>query len=386
MNVIIQNGTVYTPDQKVDGLAILISGGKISALIPTNELIPEKTDYVIDAAGMWVVPGMIDIHVHGSDGVDTMDSTRAAYSQMSRFFAKHGVTAFLPTTVSASKQDTLDAIHCVQSVMGVEDGAQILGIHLEGPFLNKKFRGAQPEQHLREVDPDEYSEWIRSGVVRMVTIAPEYPGMKSFILEGLRKGIHFAVGHSGASFEEVAAAVDLGLRHATHTFNGMLGFNHREPGVVGCVLTDDRVFSQIIVDGNHVHPAAIRLLLKAKGIERTVLITDAMRAAGMPDGEYLLGGDEKVIVQGGIARTKTGSLAGSTLTMDNAIRNYVHFTGLPFERALPSATRVPATAIGIEKQKGSIAVGMDADIVLLDSDMNVRLTLVAGRVVYNPMI
>jgi len=256
-----------------------------------------------------------------------------------------------------------------------------MGIHLEGPYLNHEFRGAQPPQHIRPADPNEYKVWFESKEVRLITVAPEVEGVTNLISAGKKAGIEFALGHTSATYEQVLAAVELGLHQATHTFNGMPGLNHRFPSALGAVLSDDRIWAQIIVDGVHVHPAVVNLLINAKGINRTIIITDAIRASGMPDGDYALG-DQMVHVKDRVARTDAGGLAGSTLTMDQALRNTMEFANISLPEALPMATRVPAASIGLENHKGSIAPGFDADIVVLDQSYSVRMTIIGGNVMY----
>jgi len=216
---------------------------------------------------------------------------------------------------------------------------------------------------------------------RLITVAPELDGALALIAQWVGEGVEFAVGHSGASYEQVLKAADHGLRQATHTFNGMLGLHHRIPGTVGAVLADDRIYAQVIADGVHVHPAVVKLLVRTKGVSRTILITDAICAAGLRDGEYNLGG-QTITVREGISRTAAGGLAGSSLTLDAGLRNVINYTGLSLEEALPMATSVPAEAIGLAGRKGVLVPGADADVILLDADLNVRLTVVAGQIVY----
>lgn len=383
MPTILAGGTILTPDQTLTDHSLIIDGDKIIDI--TSRLPDDFTaSDMIDAKGFFIVPGFIDVHVHGAAGFDTMDATSEAIYAMGDTFARHGVTAFLPTTVTASKQDTESALRAVANTNPSTTGARHLGIHLEGPYLSHQFRGAQPPQHLRAADPEEYRAWFDSGQVRIITVAAEVEGVLDLILEGSNAGIEFAIGHTSASFEEVQMAVERGLRQATHTFNGMPGLNHRSPGVLGAVLSDDRIWAQIIADGVHVHPAVVKLLIKAKGIEHTVIVTDAIRATGMPDGDYALG-DQMVRVKDGVARTDAGGLAGSTLMMDQALRNVMEFANLSLAEALPMVTRVPAASIRLENQKGSLARGFDADVVILDQSHEVRMTFVAGKVVYQNM-
>lgn len=383
MRTILTGGTIFTPDQALVDHNLILDGEKIVA-IASRLPDPVAEDEIFDAKGFFIVPGFIDVHVHGALGFDTMDATSNAIYAMGDTFARHGVTAFVPTTVTASKRDTESAVRNVANTNPSTTGARHIGIHLEGPYLSHEFRGAQPPQHLRAADPDEYKSWFESGQIRLITVAPEVEGVLDLIRTGHNVGVEFAVGHTRATYEEVLAAVEHGLRQATHTFNGMPGLNHRSPGVLGAVLSDDRIWAQIIVDGVHVHPAVVKLLIKAKGIDRTIVITDAIRATGMSDGDYALG-DQMVHVKDGVARTDAGGLAGSTLTMDQALRNVMKFADLTLAEALPMLTRVPAASIRIENQKGSLAPGFDADVVLLDQSYQVRMTIVGGNVVYRDL-
>lgn len=372
------NGRIITLDTVLDGHTLVIEAGKIAAIVPAESAPPASE--ILDAQGLWVAPGFIDVHVHGGDGHDTMDATPQAIHSMARFFARHGVTSYFPTTMSAPAEAIARAIANVAACPQPEDGAQHLGVHVEGPYLSKDYPGAQNPDVLRLPDPQEYTGWFESGVVRLITAAPEIEGALELIDAGVRQGIEFAIGHSGASYEEVITAADHGVRQATHTFNGMLGLHHRRPGTLGGVLTDDRIYAQMIADGIHLHPAIVRLLARAKDPSRVILITDAMRAAGLPDGDYDLG-DQPVTVQDGIARISNGSLAGSTATMDHVVRSTMQFAGLTLPQAVMMATTVPARAMKLS-HKGIITAGGDADIVLLDDDVQVQATIVCGRVVY----
>lgn len=379
MTTLIVNGKILTPAPLPLGHGILIEEGRIAALAPAGEFPADLPR--MDAQGNWVVPGLIDIHVHGGSGSDTMDTRLEALQDMARFFALQGVTSFLPTTVAASANHVATAIERVRSYRQSPDGARCLGIHLEGPYLQHEYRGAQPPQHLRPARPEEYLPWLESGLVKLFTVAPEVNGVLKLIETGSGSGVKFAVGHSGASYDTVLQAVERGLTQATHTFNGMPPLHHREPGLVGAVLTEKRIYAQVIADGVHLHPAVVKLLFDAKSVERTVLITDAVRAAGAEDGAHRLG-DQIITVKDGIARTDSGSLAGSTLTMDQALRNAHAFTKRPWAELLPSATCVAAESLGLADQMGSIKPGAYADVVFMDDDFQPRLTMVAGKVVF----
>ena len=378
MRTVIAGGTLLTPHAELRNHSLILGDGKIIDIQPGRAL---DGDNVIDAHGLWVVPGLIDIHVHGGMGSDTMDASPAALKTMGAFFAAHGVTSYLATTITASAEAIQAAIGNIEKCLSRKAGAQLLGVHLEGPYLNAKYKGAQSEDHLRTPDPHEYGEWIAAGCVRLITLAPELEGTLELIQAGKARGIEFAIGHSAADYETVLRAVEKGLRQATHTFNGMPALHHRRPGPVGATLRDERIYAQIIVDGTHLHPAIVDLVVRAKGIDRTILITDAMRATGLGDGEYDLGG-QSIAVKDGVARAPNGSLAGSTLTLDRALRNTIDFTGLPLSSVLPMATAVPAQAIGLEGVKGSLVPGADADISLFDATLEVQKTIVAGELVY----
>ncbi len=377
MKTYLVGGKIYTPHQVVDKATIVINNGKIDRI--TNEIIEYENDAnVINVHGFHVAPGYIDIHIHGAMGVSMMDASPDAIHNISRYIAKHGVTSFLPTTWSATPELTYSTLESLAKTAQIKDGAQHLGAHIEGPYLNLEFRGAQLPGLIRNPDVNEYRNWFESDLVRLITFAPENKGSLEFVQEGLERGVEFAIGHTGASYEQVVEAANLGVRQATHVFNGMQGLHHRNPGTVGGILDDNRIFAQLICDGIHLHPAVVRLLIKAKGTSRVILITDSIRGAGLEDGDYNFAGLE-IIVRDGIARTPAGGLSGSTLTMDKAIRNAMEFTSLPFEDILPMATSVPAEAMGWQDRIGSIKPGADADIIILDDEFNVQRTMIAGN-------
>ncbi|MGB2894531.1 MAG: N-acetylglucosamine-6-phosphate deacetylase [Anaerolineales bacterium] len=380
MSISLVGGTILTPLEQLNGHTLIIKGNDISAIIPDDQYEEADTQR-INASGLWITPGLIDIHTHGADGYDTMDATPEALAGLSKFLAQRGVTSYLPTTITATQQDIQNAIDNIERSKSEIDGARIAGIHLEGPYLNPTHRGAQPEALIRKADPEEYVAWIEHDLVKLMTVAPEVYGVLDLIEAGQQHGLEFAVGHSGATYDVMQAAADRGLRQATHTFNGMLGIHHRRPGTAGSVLTDDRIYAQIIADGVHLHPAIIQLILKAKGINKTILISDSMRATGLVDGEYDLGG-QRVRVERSIARIPSGSLAGSTLTLDAAIRNTMDFTSLSFHEVLPMATSVPAEAMGWMGQVGVLKPGARADVVCFDAEIVPRLVFVAGELIY----
>ena len=379
---IIANGRVLTPSRVIEHGAVVLEGNTIAG-IEVGQIGTEGAD-VVDASGLTVLPGFVDIHVHGAMDREVMDATPEAIAEMACFYAGHGVTGFLPSTLTATPEETQRAVDNITRCQGMQlDGARILGIHLEGPYLSPKFPGAQRVEDIRRADPAEYERLFAAGNVRLITLAPEIgPANQELIGYAVAHGAAVAIGHSSAGYDDVVAAIERGASQATHTFNGMRGLHHRDPGTAGAVLARDELFAQIIVDFVHLHPAIVKVVVRAKGIDRTVLISDAMRAAGAPEGDYDLGG-YPVTVRDGVATLKgTNTLAGSTLTMDRALRNVMQATGLSLFEAYPMATSVPAKSIGLQHEVGSIQPGYAADIILVDDDLNVHLTIVQVKVVY----
>ncbi len=377
MRTAIRNGKIITPQTILHDQALIINEQTIEGL-GSDSSSPNTS--VIDAQGCYVVPGFIDVHVHGGDGHDTMDATPAAIHGMAAFYAKHGVTSYYPTTMTMPAPAIQAALENVEKCPQPSKGAQHLGVHVEGPYLNLQYKGAQPPEYFRPPIPAEYGQWLETGVCKLITVAPEIAGSLEMIQELTAQGVEFAIGHSAATYDEAVKGFDAGVRQVTHVFNGMVGLHHREPGALAAILTDDRVDAQLIADGIHVHPAMIRMLIRAKGAEHVILITDAIQAAGLSDGDYSLGG-QAVTVKDGIARIANGSLAGSTLTMDKAIRNMVSFTDLPLQKIIAMASAVPARAMRLSN-KGKLAAGCDADIVLLNRELEVMLTIIGGKIVY----
>ncbi|WP_248925773.1 N-acetylglucosamine-6-phosphate deacetylase [Paenibacillus hamazuiensis] len=386
-SILIFNAKVVTPQGVKENGWILWRDGRIADIgsMPApaaqsceNWPAMEK----IDARGGWVLPGFIDVHVHGGYGCDFMDADAEGLDAITRFHAAHGTTAMLATTVTAPKNDidgVLERVH--RYMQGPMPYARLAGVHLEGPFISAKWPGAQNPAHIVPPQPAWLEEWVSAhpGVIRMQTLAPETDGALPYIAALRRHGIVAACGHTDALYAQIEAAVEHGLSHAVHTFNAMRALHHREPGTVGAVLSDERIAAEVIADGHHVHPAAIRLLVRAKGADRVVLITDAISAAGLGDGDYELGG-LAVVVKGGVARLADGSsLAGSTLTMIGALRFAVREVGVPIEDASRMASGNPARAIGLYGETGSLEPGKLADVLLLDADLNLQRVWVSGR-------
>jgi len=363
---------------------LYMKDGRIAALGGEDETPPPEAASAprVDGEGGWALPGFIDLHVHGGAGCDFMDAEEASFGAIARFHARHGTTGMLATTLTAPKERLDAALEAASRFMASPTpGARILGVHLEGPFVNIKWRGAQNPDYIVPPRLDWLEDWAARwpGLIRIQTLAPETEGALEYIrrLDGL--GIVPACGHTDASYEVIRAAAECGLRHAVHTFNAMRPCHHREPGTVGTVLTDDRIMAEVIADGHHVHPAGVELVIRAKGPGRVILVTDAMAAAGMPDGEYELGG-LSVEMRGGVARLRdSGNLAGSTLTMIDAFRFAVRKVGVSVADASRMASLNPARQIGVDREMGSLKPGKRADVLLLDGDLELRRVWIGGR-------
>lgn len=336
--------------------------------------------------GEYIVPGFIDIHCHGGNGYDTMDSTQDALEEISKFKAKNGCTGFLASTVTSSIKDTAKALENVNqcSKQFTKKGAEILGVHLEGPFINTKQKGAQREDLIISLSVEVMEKFIEKsgGLIKIVTYAPELDTDFKFTSFLSSKGIIPSVGHSFADYKIIISAVKFGLKSSSHIFNQMKGIHHREPGTVGAILTEENLFAEIIADCIHVHPAIVNLLVKAKGVDKIIIVTDAMRAAGLQDGIYDLGG-LKVIVKNSEARLESGNLAGSTLIMSKAVKNMIEKMRISIEKSVRMASLNPAQLLGLDKDRGSLTPGKRADIVVLDGNFNVVYTIKKGRVIYS---
>jgi len=381
---VIKNGVVITPSKTIEKGVVVFEDGKITEVGQKNRVKVPKSAKVLDASGKIVAPGFIDIHIHGGKGRDIMDASYEAVKEIAKFLVSHGTTSFVPTTISAPHPDLLRAVKAVKTAMEKgTDGAEVLGAHLEGPFINLEKRGAHNANYVRRPSLDEFEEiWEASNhVMKIVTLAPELDGSKLLIQRLRELGIVASIGHSNATYTQAVDAIKHGVRHATHVFNRMSGFDPREPGVIGAVLVHDELTAELICDNIHVHPAAMSLLTRVKGSERVVLVTDAIQAAGMPDGEYALG-QQHIIVKNGVSRLESGDLAGSTLTMDRAVRNMMKFVGTPLQTSVKMATMNPAVVINVDENKGSLEPGKDADIVIIDDEINVYMTIVKGNIVY----
>jgi N-acetylglucosamine-6-phosphate deacetylase len=377
---------LYTPIEEIASPWLVVEEGQIVEV--SSRLGKEAgSATLVDYGDAVLAPGFFDIHIHGGAGLDVMRASPPELPRLGKFLTTHGVTGYFPTTVAAPLDVTCaalerlaDAIEAAQNDDGgASPQARPVGIHLEGPFLSHKRRGVHPPEYLVEPTLPIFERlWQAArGYVQMMTIAPESPGALEVIAEAARRNVCVSIGHSDAELPIAQAAVKAGARHATHTFNAMRPLDHRDPGIIGEVLTDDRLSADIIADGIHVAPSVVQLFLQAKGIERAVLITDAISATGMPDGRYQLGPIEVDVKDGKC--TSGGSLAGSVLTMDRAVRNVTQFSRWSMKDAVRAATLNPARAVGLAGRHGALAKGADADFVVLSPTGEVRKTVVRGR-------
>jgi N-acetylglucosamine-6-phosphate deacetylase len=370
---------------------VLVEDGVITAVGSREQIDIPRECRVVDFGDHVLGPGFVDIHIHGGAGHDVMESDPDALACIERHLVKHGTTAYYPTTVTAAEDPTLrsleklaDAIEasaasdCSSAVRAAEQRACPMGIHLEGPFISQEKRGVHPPQYIQNGSLDFFDRMWRAarGHVKLMTIAPEIPGAEDVIREAAKRGVVVSLGHSNATLAQARAGIDAGGRHATHTFNAMRPLDHREPGITGAVLNDDRLTADIIADGVHVDPTMVRLFVRAKGLDRAVLITDAISATGMPDGQYRLGGFQ-VEVRGNVCLAD-GRLAGSVLTLERAVVNMMRFTGCTLEEAVQLATSNPAAIVG-DHRRGNIAVGRAADFVVLTKSGELVRTIIGGR-------
>lgn len=339
---------------------------------------------IINRGGLWIAPGLVDTHIHGIAGHDVMDNSREGLLAISRELVKCGVTSFLPTTLTADKNLLGEVAETIGKCYKEAEGAKIQGIFFEGPYFTEQHKGAQNPIYFMDPDVETFLEWqkLSGGLIKKIAIAPERDGAAAFTKAVSDMGVTVALGHSSASYDQAKAAVDAGASVFVHTFNGMSGFNHRDPGMAGCAMSTDETFAEVICDGHHVHPMAVNVLVKAKTSDRVALITDCMRAGNMPDGDYFLG-ELPVIVTQGTARLKSnGSLAGSILRLDAAVKNVVDWNVASYAQAIHMASYVPAKSVGIEDCCGSITAGHDADFIVINSKAEVLETWINGVSVY----
>lgn len=383
-NTLLYNVKIIGAQERIERGWCLTSGKHIRSLGSGDPGLSLEQEAVIriDCRGGTLLPGFIDLHTHGAVGADFVFGKSAEMQKISAFFAQHGVTGFLASTYAASQPEISSAIETIREVMGSETGARILGIHLEGPWLNPLKAGAQSMSNIRAATPEETLPYLDTGLIRLVALAPEIIENQWLIAACKQRNITIAAGHTIATFAEMQCAVQLGISQVTHCFNAMSSLHHREPGVVGAALSLPELQCELIADNIHVHPAVMDILVKAKTPQGVILITDSISAVGMPDGVYSLEG-QPVTLADGAARLADGTLAGSTLTMDAALRNFAAATQLPLEDIWMCSSLNAAQAIHAEDHKGRIAPNYDADLVVLDSNLHVLITMVEGQVCFD---
>jgi len=388
---VIHASRILTPEEEISDGVIVVEGSRITAVGHRDEVrIPSGAiDYV--ATGMTVAPGFIDLHIHGAGGHDVMEATPRSLDRITSTVAQHGTTSIVATTVTAPVDETCRSLEGIARYIRSRErndakpeeysgrlAAEIVGIHLEGPFISHARRGVHPREMIAQPSLDTLEKFLQAadGLVKILTIAPELPGAMDLIAAAVAAKIVVALGHTDADYDQARAAIHAGARHAVHMYNAMRPFTHRDPGVIGAILTDPEVTAEIIADGVHVAGPAIQVLIGAKGFDTVLLVSDGIAATGMRDGDYRLGNFE-VTVKDGVARNTEGKLAGSTLTLDRAVRNVVAL-GVSLTDALRMATVLPARRLGMAGKKGIIAVGADADLVALTPDLRVAGVMTRG--------
>lgn len=377
---------LYTPLEKIERPIVVVDDGVIVKMGPQSAVGTPPKCQVRDFGDAILFPGLMDVHTHGAAGFDVMQADASQLGKIQTFIARHGVTSYFPSTVTAPLDSTLhalerlaNAVESAKAKNGGNKGAQPLGIHLEGPFLSHERRGMHPARDLMKPSVGAFDKFWQAarGHIRLLTIAPELEGAVELIAEAAKRGVTVSIGHSDADLDQARKGVAAGARHATHTFNAMRPLDHRFPGIIGEVLTNPNIAAEIIVDGVHLHRDTVQIVTRAKGADGTVLITDATAATGMPDGKYMLG-EVEIEVKDGMC-THDGTLAGSVLTLDRAVRNVMNFAQWDLQTAVRAASLNPAKTAGV-KNKGLLQTGADADFVVMRANGEVTATILKGAV------
>ncbi|GEK29777.1 N-acetylglucosamine-6-phosphate deacetylase [Kurthia zopfii] len=378
-SILIKNVQVVNANYSIEKTDVYVVNGKIQSIEQNIDLTDLQ---IIDGSNQILFPGFIDMHIHGSAGVDTMDGKQESLHKMAKSLVKEGVTGFLATTMTQKLEEIEHALEAIGQFENDANEAEILGVHIEGPFISIKRVGAQPEEYIIPPNIETFNHWqkLSGGMIKEITVAPEVEGGFDFVKELSKQGIVVSIGHSDATLEEVERAVSLGAKQGTHLYNQMRPFHHRDPGVVGGTLLNNQVKTEIIVDFIHSHPKSVEFAYRLKGASHIILITDAMRAKGVPYGDYDLGGQMVHVTETG-AHLPNGALAGSILTMDRAIRNMKQATNCSLEDLVAMSSYNAAQQMNLSN-KGVISVNADADFVLLSKDLVVQKTIKAGKVVY----
>jgi N-acetylglucosamine-6-phosphate deacetylase len=382
--ILIKNGTINTGRMEIGRGYVVTSGQKIVEVGPEKRFSSKDFDLVLDASGLTVTPGFIDIHIHGGGGGDTTDASPDAIEKICRAHARFGTTALLPTIYAGDFETLCRRLRAVADhIKSPSKGAQNLGSHLEGPYVNPKRKGALRAKHFRKPSTSELYKLVHcsDSSIRMMTMAPELEGGIDFIKACNRIGIKVSVGHSDASFDEMCQAINAGLSHATHIFNALRRVHHRDPGVMGTIFINPEVSVDVIADYYHVHPAVLTFLFMVKHYSRIALVTDALRITGLKGKSFVADGQRVKVVEN-VAKLPDGTIAGSVLTMNKAVKNTASLGMVPVSEALKMASLIPARVLGIDHYKGSILPDFDADITILDEDFKVHLTMVKGNIVY----
>ena len=365
---------------KIEKGSLLIENGIIKEINPSET----NDSNSIDCNGLYVSPGFVDVHIHGAGGHDTMDGTFEAINEISKTICKYGTTSFTPTTMTMSTNDILKSMTSIKKAkLEGTDGAIVLGAHLEGPFISPSAIGAQNPNFLIAPSFENFKSMTGDAIdsVVSITMAPEVSGAKELASQLTDMGIRCSIGHTKATYEEAIEGIKCGFCHSTHLFNAMTGFTHREPGVVGATFESD-ITTETISDGIHISYPSLRIAYKQKGIDKTLLVTDAMCACGMPDGTYALGG-QPVIVKNGTARLENGALAGSVLTLNKAVKNILDNSEYKLYEIIKMASYNGAKFCKVDDKKGQIKENFDADLVIFDENIDVKMTIVGGKIVYN---
>ncbi len=384
--IVLQNGIIHSEDETYPGGFISFQDGKILTVGQDMMDGAESYEVIHLPESYHVIPGMIDVHIHGADGADMMDGTYQSMKRIAKVLPQEGVTSFLATTMTQQQDKIENALQNAAQYIQMEQPyghAELLGVHLEGPFISDKKPGAQPVASIMKPDIQMFLRWqeIALESIKLVTIAPEVEGSLEVISYLSNHGVIASIGHSDATYDEVVKAIQAGASHVTHLYNGMRGLHHREPGVVGAALLHDELMVELISDGIHVRPELVKLAFQQKGREKVLLITDAMRAKCLGEGLYDLGG-QMVIVQNGKATLHDGTLAGSVLKMMEAARNTMKYTGCSLQDVLYMTSFNPAKQLNIFNRKGSLSPGKDADFVVLDEQLEVVMTFCRGQIAY----
>lgn len=380
-------GAVVLPDRVLENGLVAVDGAHVVGLwdlADSPRPLEQNARHTTKVEKGYIAPGFIDIHCHGAGGADFMDGDPEAAAVITETHARSGTTGLLATTLTASEADIIRAIRAVKAAP--RRGARVLGFHIEGPFINPKMKGAQDERYIRAAELPELDRILAEGEpgdAWHFTMAPEIPGHHDLIRALVKRGAVISAGHTECTAAQLEAAAEAGVSHVTHLYNAMRGLHHREPGTVGAAMTLPGMTVELIADGIHVHPAAMKVAVATRSAGQVLLVTDAMRATGMPDGQYTLGVLEAIVKDGAVRLAADGALAGSILTMAGAVRNMVNLVGVGLPEAVAMASLNPARKHGFDRRKGRVAPGMDADLVLLDQHLQVLETIVEGTTVFS---